>query len=109
MKKLLTEWGKFIKEDGHAEDMKLNPEDVDVKLPLDKRIVLQADSEKYTRGLIVTWREDGGYDVAYWYGTPDNIVEAELKGDGKSFGYVKNVYLGYHPELDDTKKEEEDE
>tara|TARA_R100001015_G_C4539055_1_gene103514 strand:+ start:179 stop:508 length:330 start_codon:yes stop_codon:yes gene_type:complete len=109
MKLLLEQWKTFVNEDGHAKDMKLDPADVDMKLPLDKRIVLQADSEKYNRGLIVTWREDGGYDVAYWYGTPDNIVEAELKGDGKSFGYIKDVYLGYHPELDSTKKDDENE
>ena len=52
---------------------------------------------------VVTWRKDGGYDVAYWYDKPTNIVPAELKGDGKSFGDVKNVYLGFHPELDDDK------
>ena len=51
----------------------------------------------------MTWRKDGGYDVAYWYDTPNNIVPAELKGDGKSFGDIKNVYLGFHPELDDDK------
>tara|TARA_R100000657_G_C4562750_1_gene31184 strand:+ start:95 stop:388 length:294 start_codon:yes stop_codon:yes gene_type:complete len=82
--------------------------EVDLKLPVDKRIVLQADSDKYDRGLIVTWRSDGGYDVQYWYENPDNIVPAELKGDGKSFGDIKNVYLGYHPELGDKFKGEDD-
>ena len=75
----------------------------DIILPEDKKIVLQAGSEKNPRGLIVKWRSDGGYDVAYWYGTPNNIVPAELKGDGKSFGDIKNVFLGFHPELDDEK------
>ena len=51
----------------------------------------------------MTWRKDGGYDVAYWYDKPSNIVPAELKGDGKSFGDIKDVYLGFHPELDDDK------
>ncbi len=106
----MERWMKFIKEDGHSADKKeLDKADVDIKLPLNKKIVLQADSEKYNRGLIVTWLEDGGYDVAYWYDTPDNIVPAELKGDGKSHGYVKDVYLGYHPELDPTKKEDKEE
>ena len=73
----------------------------DVILPKGKKIVLQADADDSSRGLIVKWRADGGYDVAYWYDTPNNIVSAELKGDGKSFGDIKNVFLGYHPELDD--------
>ena len=75
----------------------------DIILPKDKKIVLQAGSEENPRGLIVKWRSDGGYDVAYWYETPNNIVPAELKGDGKSFGDIKNVFLGFHPELDDEK------
>ena len=72
-------------------------------LPKGKKVVLQADADDSSRGLIVQWRADGGYDVAYWYDTPNNIVAAELKGDGKSFGDIKNVYLGFHPELDDDK------
>ena len=74
-----------------------------IVLPVDEPIVLQADSEKYKRGLIVTWKSDGGYDVQYWFNTPDNIVPAELRGDGESFGDIKNVYLGYHPQLDKDK------
>tara|TARA_Y100000592_G_scaffold32183_1_gene51183 strand:- start:319 stop:600 length:282 start_codon:yes stop_codon:yes gene_type:complete len=77
---------------------------IDMVLPVDKKIVLKADSDEYERGLIVTWKSDGGYDVAYWYDKPTNIVPAELKGDGESFGHIKKVYLGYHPELDDKKK-----
>ena len=73
----------------------------DMVLPVDQRMVLKADSEEYQRGLIVTWKSDGGYDVEYWFETPDNIVPAELKGDGKSKGKsIKKVYLGYHPEID---------
>ena len=34
----------------------------------------------------------------------NNIVPAELVGDGKSFGDIKNVWLGYHPTLDNKKK-----
>ena len=72
----------------------------DIILPADKSIVLQAGTDEHKRGLVVKWRSDGGYDVAYWYGTPDNIVPAELKGDGESFGNIKNVWLGYHPKID---------
>tara|TARA_R110001583_G_scaffold13766_6_gene58771 strand:- start:10629 stop:11633 length:1005 start_codon:yes stop_codon:yes gene_type:complete len=78
-----------------------------IKLPADKTIVLQADTDEHKRGLVVTWKSDGGYDVAYWYDTPDNIVAAELKGDGKSFGDIKNVWLGYHPKLDERLKKGE--
>ena len=74
----------------------------DLILPVDKDIILKADSKEYERGLIIKWKKDGGYDVQYWYGTPDNIVPAELKADGTSKGKsVKKVYLGYHPEIDD--------
>ena len=69
-------------------------------LPTDEEVVLQADTEDHKRGLIVKWKSDGGYDVAYWYDTPDNIVPAELVGDGESFGNIKHIWLGYHPELD---------
>ena len=64
---------------------KLNEEiQSDLVLPKGKRVVLQADNPKVNRGLVVTWLEDGGYNVEYWYTT-----------DGKV------VYLGYHPELDE--------
>lgn len=71
------------------------------KLPKGKPVVLQADDSEQQRGLIVKWRDGGGYDVYYWYDTPSNIVSAELKGDGESFGQVKRVELGFHPELDE--------
>jgi hypothetical protein len=75
----------------------------DIILPEDKKVVLQAGSDTDPRGLIVKWRSDGGYDVQYWYGTPNNVVAAELRGDGESFGHITDVYLGYHPEIDDEK------
>jgi predicted transcriptional regulator len=75
---------------------------IDIVLPEDKKIVLQADADDHKRGLIVTWKSSGGYDVQYWYDTPTNIVPAELKGDGESFGdSIKTVHVGYHPELDE--------
>ncbi len=77
----------------------------DLVLPMDKKIVLKAGDTDYERGLIVTWKSDGGYDVEYWFESPDNIVPAELKGDGKSKGKaIKKVYLGYHPELKNGKE-----
>ena len=99
-----------IKENIEDDVMSLNEKitkflnEENIKLPVNKEIVLQADTEEHTRGLIVKWRSDGGYDVAYWDGEPNNIVPAELVGDGESFGDIKNVWLGYHPTLDDKKK-----
>ena len=76
----------------------------DLMLPVGKKVILQAETEKHQRGLVVEWKKDGGYDVYYWYGDPKKAVPAELKADGKLVGdAITNVYLGYHPELDDTK------
>jgi len=96
----------IIKEDSHEQPQEIN---ADLRIPKGKTIVLQADTDEHKRGLIVRWKDDGGYDVAYWYGTPDNIVPAELRAanthaddfreHGKSFGSPKFVWLGYHPEL----------
>ena len=93
----------LLKGSGYEETPKEVKKYSDIQLAPGKKIVLQAQSDKSARGLVVTWRKDGGYDVAYWYDKPTNIVPAELKGDGKSFGDIKNVYLGFHPELDDDK------
>ena len=61
-----------------------------ITLPVDKKDSSSSIyTEEHTRGLVVKWRSDGGYDVAYWYGEPNNIVPAELVGDGKSFGDIK--------------------
>ena len=89
-------WRKYMKKNENINEA--------IELPADKTVVLQAGTDEHKRGLVVTWLSDGGYDVAYWYGTPDNIVSAELKGDGKSFGDIKNVWLGYHPKLDEGAK-----
>ena len=36
-------------------------------LPRGKKVVLQADDKEYDRGLIVQYKEDGSYDIEYWY------------------------------------------
>ena len=76
-------------------------DETQVTLPVDKPIVLRAGTDEHARGLIVTYKSSGGYDIQYWYGTPDKIVPAELKGDGKSLGQVKTAWFGYHPETDE--------
>ena len=90
---------KLIRE----EIKKLNEEvKSDLVLPKGKRIVLQADNPKVDRGLIVTWLEDGGYNVEYWYKDPSKIYPAEVIIDGKPITTNgKVVHLGYHPELDE--------
>ena len=78
-----------------------------LKLPPGKKIVLKADTDEHDRGLVVTWRKTGGYDIYYWYGDPKKAVPAELKGDGKSMGdSIKKVYLGFHPSIDKKDKDE---
>ena len=82
---------------------KLNEEiQSDLVLPKGKRVVLQADNPKVNRGLVVTWLEDGGYNVEYWYKDPSKIYPADVVIDGKPITTDgKVVYLGYHPELDE--------
>jgi len=108
MKLLIENFNKYLNEDGHE---KPNKEiQSDLKLPVGKEMVLQADTDDHSRGLVVEWKKDGGYDVYYWYNDPKKVVPAELKADGQLIGdAVKRVYLGYHPELDDTKKEKIEE
>lgn len=73
-----------------------------VKLPRGKKVVLQAEESDYKRGLIVTLKEDGGYDVEYWYEKPSNVMPAEVKVDGKSVSKnAKKVFVGFHPEKGD--------
>ena len=92
-----------VSEDKHSKKDKSITSDL--KLPQGQKIILHAESDEYDRGLIVTWKKSGGYDVQYWYKDPTNIVPAELKGDGKSFDdSVKKVHLGFHPELGDKEK-----
>ena len=71
-----------------------------VPLSEGETVVIQADDPKYDRGLVVKLTGKGGYDMAYWYDTPDKLYPAEIKVDGKTItkdGLV--VHIGYHPEL----------
>tara|TARA_R110000824_G_scaffold205948_3_gene390908 strand:- start:1851 stop:2192 length:342 start_codon:yes stop_codon:yes gene_type:complete len=76
---------------------------IDMVLPVDKEVVLKATVEEgeADRGVIVKWRKKGGYEVQYWYTSPDNIVPIGLQADGTSKGKaVKKVTLEYHPDKD---------
>ena len=73
----------------------------DLKLPTGKKMVLQADDDKHTRGLVITSNEDGSYDSYYWYDNPDKPMAIEIKIDGESVSKdAKNVRWEYHPELE---------
>jgi len=76
---------------------------VDMTIPVDKEVILKASTEpgEANRGLIVKWRKSGGYEIKYWYESPDNIVPIGLQADGTSKGKaVKKVTLEYHPDKD---------
>lgn len=80
-------------------------DDTDLGLKRGKIYVLQADSPKYKRGLIVRLLPDGGYDVKYWYNDPKNIYPVEVFIDGKSITKSgKVIKLGFHPELKESKR-----
>ena len=77
-------------------------------LPRGKKVVLQADDKEYDRGLIVQYKEDGSYDIEYWYNDPDEIVDVEAEVDGKSIKKdAKKVRLLYHPHLDHENDDDE--
>ena len=91
----------FNPETGETE--KGGPKTIDMTMPVDKEVVLKASTEpgEANRGLIVKWRKKGGYEVQYWYETPDNIAPIEITADGTSKGKsVKKVTLEYHPDKD---------
>jgi hypothetical protein len=72
-----------------------------IPLPRGQKVVLQAEDEDYDRGLVVELLTDGGYNVEYWFESPDNIEPAEIEVDGETVTNSGNlVYIGYHPELE---------
>ena len=72
----------------------------DMILPIDKEMVLQAQDDKYNRGLLVTSKKDRSYDVAYWADKFEPYpIEVEI--DGKSVAKeAKVIKLLFHPEMD---------
>jgi hypothetical protein len=74
----------------------------DLKLPTGKKMVLQAEDNEHTRGLVITSNEDGSYDSYYWYDDPKEAMPIEVKIDGESVSKdAKNVRWEYHPELEE--------
>lgn len=91
-----------LEEDGHGEgyeegNIKLMG---DMILPIDKEMVLQAEEDKYNRGLLVTNNKDKSYDIAYWADKFEPYpIEVEI--DGKSVAKeAKVIKLLFHPEMD---------
>jgi len=77
------------------------------KLPRGKVTVLQADDDKYDRGLRVKYGQDGSYTIQYWINESDNVAKIEVEIDGKSVKKdSRDIKLLYHPQL--KKKDEEE-
>tara|TARA_Y100000114_G_C11649574_1_gene273477 strand:+ start:344 stop:754 length:411 start_codon:yes stop_codon:yes gene_type:complete len=71
-----------------------------VKLYKEKPLILEADDPRYKRGLVVTLKDEGGYDMYYWYDDPAKIYPAEMKVDGQTITQKGSVaHIGFHPEL----------
>jgi len=59
------------------------------------------DGPSYDRGLFVKLLDDGGYEVAYWYNTLDEVYPIEILVDGESVKKdAKKVTFKFHPELE---------
>ena len=53
----------------------LNEEEKPIQiLPRGKQIILQAEEDNYTRGLLVELLDDGGYEIQYWIDDPTNVI-----------------------------------
>ena len=93
----------ILHEDGHGDgyeegNIKLMG---DIILPIDKEMVLQAEEDKYNRGLLVTNNKDKSYDIAYWADKFEPYpIEVEI--DGKSVAKeAKIIKLLFHPEMNE--------
>ena len=91
-----------LEEDNHGDDYEEGNIKLmgDIILPIDKQMVLQAEEDKYNRGLLVTNNKDKSYDVAYWADKFEPYpIEVEI--DGKSVAKeAKVIKLLFHPEMD---------
>ena len=94
---------RSVMEDGHGDGYEEGNIKFmgDIILPIGKEMVLQAEEDKYNRGLLVTNNEDKSYDVAYWADKFEPYpIEVEI--DGKSVAKeAKVIKLLFHPEMDE--------
>lgn len=71
-----------------------------IRLPKDQTIILQADDDSYNRGLNVTYKSDGGYDINYWMNDPSKVYPAKVVvNDTTEIKDAVNIHIGYHEEL----------
>ena len=94
----------LLKEDGHGEGYEEGNVKLlgDVILPIDKQMVLQAEEDKYNRGLLVTNNKDKSYDIAYW-ADKFKPYPIEVEIDGKSVAKeAKVIKLLFHPEMNES-------
>ena len=69
-------------------------------LPRGEKLIIQADDPNYKRGLLVELLDEGGYNVNYWYESPDNVYPIEVVVDGVSVADEgENITLKFHPQL----------
>ena len=87
--------------DGYDEgDIKLMG---DMILPTGKMVVLQAEENKYNRGLLVTSNKDRSYDVAYWADDKTKPYPIGIEIDGKEVAKDANIIkFMFHPEMKET-------
>ena len=94
----------LLKEDGHGEGYEEGNVKLlgDVILPINKKMVLQAEEDKYNRGLLVTNNKDKSYDIAYW-ADEFKPYPIEVEIDGKSVAKeAKVIKLLFHPEMNES-------
>ena len=77
-------WAQHNKHGKPKKEAEEQLDKVDLKLPTGQKMVLQADDNKHTRGLVIKSNEDGSYDSYYWYNDPKEAMPIEVKIDGKS-------------------------
>ena len=95
-------WAQHNKHGKPKKEAEERMDKVDLKLPTGQKMVLQADDNEHTRGLVITSNEDGSYDSYYWYNDPKEAMPIEVKINGKSVSKdAKNVRWEYHPELEE--------
>tara|TARA_R100000234_G_C4997619_1_gene178728 strand:+ start:1211 stop:1777 length:567 start_codon:yes stop_codon:yes gene_type:complete len=80
--------------------MNRNKVKADFTLPVGKKMILQADDKKYSRGLLVELLKNKSYNISYWYGDEAKPYPIEVLVDGKSVSKdAKKVTMKFHPEL----------
>ena len=95
-------WAQHNKHGKPKKEAEEQMDKVDLKLPTGQKMVLQADDNEHTRGLVIKSNEDGSYDSYYWYNDPKEAMPIEVKIDGESVSKdAKNVRWEYHPELEE--------